>query len=152
MVLGAMAVFIIDGRLRHAAAWAFAGAVLAYFGLIHGAQLGWAVSPMVALGYAMFGATCYLLAGRTQTQARPPRELIRRRTTRCGVAKRLPVARWSARRGQEAQAGYARKACSARRESDTQPNSAPCALTISSATRWNSGKYEPTQSESTTHS
>ena len=62
MVLGAMAVFIIDNRLRHAAAWAFSGAILAYVGLIHGAQLGWAVSPMVALGYAMFGATCLLLA------------------------------------------------------------------------------------------
>ncbi len=61
MVLGAMAAFIIDSRLRQAATWAFTGAILAYFGLIHGAQLGWAVSPMVALGYAMFGATCLLL-------------------------------------------------------------------------------------------
>ena len=62
MVLGAMAVFIIDSRLRHAAAWAFAGAILAFVGLIHGAQLGWAVSPMVALGYALFGVTCLVLA------------------------------------------------------------------------------------------
>jgi AGZA family xanthine/uracil permease-like MFS transporter len=62
MVLGAMAVFIIDGKLRTAAAWAFSGAILAYVGLIHGAQLGWAVSPMVALGYAMFGATCLVLS------------------------------------------------------------------------------------------
>jgi adenine/guanine/hypoxanthine permease len=62
MVLGAIAVFIIDGRLRTAAAWAFAGAILAFFGLIHGAQLGIAVSPLVALGYAMFGATCLALA------------------------------------------------------------------------------------------
>ena len=57
MILGAIAVFIIDGRLRTAAVWAFAGAILAYFGLIHGAQLGWAVSPLVALGYALFVAT-----------------------------------------------------------------------------------------------
>ena len=64
MVLGAIAVFIIDGRLRTAAVWAFAGAILAYFGLIHGAQLGWAVSPLVALGYAMFGATCLALGTR----------------------------------------------------------------------------------------
>ena len=62
MVLGAMAVFIIESQLRRAAAWALAGAILAYFGLIHGAQLGWAVSPMVALGYAMFGLTCLVLA------------------------------------------------------------------------------------------
>ncbi len=62
MILGAIAVFIIDVRLRSAAAWAFAGAILAFVGLIHGAQLGWAVSPLVALGYALFGATCLALA------------------------------------------------------------------------------------------
>ena len=64
MILGAIAVFIIDNRLRTAAAWAFAGAILAFVGLIHGAQLGWAVSPMVALGYALFGATCLMLGAR----------------------------------------------------------------------------------------
>ncbi|HVO87586.1 MAG TPA: regulator [Casimicrobiaceae bacterium] len=62
MILGAIAVFIIDGRLQRAAAWAFAGAILAFFGLIHGAQLGIAVAPLVAVGYALFGATCLLLA------------------------------------------------------------------------------------------
>ena len=62
MVLGAMAVYIIDNRMRRAAAWGFAGAILAFVGLIHGAQLGWAVSPLVALGYALFGATCLVLA------------------------------------------------------------------------------------------
>jgi adenine/guanine/hypoxanthine permease len=62
MVLGAMAVYIIDNQLRRAAIWAFAGAALAFVGLIHGPQLGWAVSPMVALGYVMFGATCLALA------------------------------------------------------------------------------------------
>jgi len=61
MILGAIAVFIIDNRLRTAGVWAFAGAILAYVGLIHGAQLGWGVSPLVALGYAMFGATCFAL-------------------------------------------------------------------------------------------
>ena len=33
-----------------------------FFGLIHGAQLGWSVSPLVALGYALFGVTCFALA------------------------------------------------------------------------------------------
>ena len=61
MVLGAIAVYVIDNRMKQAAAWAFAGAVLSYFGLIHGAQLGWAVSPLVALGYAMFAITCVVL-------------------------------------------------------------------------------------------
>ncbi len=35
---------------------------------------------------------------------------------------------------------------------DTQPNMPPWALIISSPTRWNSGKYDATQSLSTTHS
>ena len=47
----------------------FAGAVLAFFGFIHGAQLGWAVSPQVALGYALFGAVC--LAAGMQAQKNP---------------------------------------------------------------------------------
>ena len=68
MVLGAMAVYVIDNKMRHAAGWACAAAVLSYVGLIHGAHLGWAVSPLVALGYLMFGATCLLL-GRNQTAA-----------------------------------------------------------------------------------
>ena len=37
-------------------------------------------------------------------------------------------------------------------ESDTQPKMAPWALIISSPTRLNSGKYDATQSDSTTHS
>ena len=61
MVLGAMAVHVIDNKMRQAAGWAFAGAVLSYIGLIHGSHLGWQVSPLVALGYVMFGATCLVL-------------------------------------------------------------------------------------------
>ncbi|MFN0316065.1 MAG: xanthine permease [Burkholderiales bacterium] len=67
MVLGAMAAFIIDRKLTHAAVSAFAGAVLSYIGLIHGAQLGWGASPSVALGYALFGVVC-LLAGTQQKE------------------------------------------------------------------------------------
>ncbi|MBI3373263.1 MAG: regulator [Betaproteobacteria bacterium] len=58
MVLGAFAVFIIERQLNRAAVSAFIGAALAWIGLIHGAQLGWAASPMVALGYALMGVIC----------------------------------------------------------------------------------------------
>ena len=68
MVLGAMAVFIIDRQLTRAAIAAFAGAALAWIGLIHAGQLGWGAAPGVALGYALFGVVC-LAAGLQQKQA-----------------------------------------------------------------------------------
>ena len=69
MVLGAMAAFIIDRKLTQAAWTAFIGAALAFVGLIHGPQLGWMVSPLVALGYVMFGALCLIMS--RQTAAAP---------------------------------------------------------------------------------
>ena len=69
MILGAIAVFIIDNKLKTAAIWAFVGAALAFIGLIHGAQLGWAVSPLVALGYALFGGLCFALSGSVKQAA-----------------------------------------------------------------------------------
>jgi hypothetical protein len=45
MVLGAMAAFIIEKRLKTAAFTAFIGAALSYIGLIHGTHLGLGVSP-----------------------------------------------------------------------------------------------------------
>jgi len=76
MVLGAIAVCVIDDKMRQAAAWALAGAVLSFIGLIHGAQLGWAVSPLVSLGYVMFAATCFvLMRGQMQPRVMPEPEL-----------------------------------------------------------------------------
>src|SRR5712675_1274597 len=51
LILGATAVFIIDRQLMKAAGFAAAGAVLTFFGLMHGQQIGIAVSPMVAFSY-----------------------------------------------------------------------------------------------------
>jgi adenine/guanine/hypoxanthine permease len=62
MVLGAAAAFIIDRKLVHAGITALVGAALAFIGLIHGAHLGWMVSPLVALGYALFAAVCFVLS------------------------------------------------------------------------------------------
>jgi AGZA family xanthine/uracil permease-like MFS transporter len=68
LVLGAMAAFIIDRQFKMAAMWAFAGAVLSFFGFIHGETLGWAQQPLVALGYVLFGAVCLIL-GREAARA-----------------------------------------------------------------------------------
>src|SRR5262245_35271681 len=52
LVLGATAIFVIERRFAHAAA----GAVLTFFGFMHGEPVGFAVSPSVALAYAIVAA------------------------------------------------------------------------------------------------
>jgi AGZA family xanthine/uracil permease-like MFS transporter len=51
LVLGAMAVCIIDRTLVKAAGFALAGAILTFFGLMHGEHIGIAQTPVVALSY-----------------------------------------------------------------------------------------------------
>ena len=59
LIWGAMAVFMIDKR--HMAACVVAGiaAVLTFFGFIHGAAIGVAVTPMVALSYLLVAGVFY---------------------------------------------------------------------------------------------
>ncbi len=64
LVLGAIAAFIIDREFNKATIYAFAGAVLSYFGFIHGLQLQFGASPEVALGYLLLGLICYGLGMR----------------------------------------------------------------------------------------
>jgi AGZA family xanthine/uracil permease-like MFS transporter len=58
MVLGAIAVLLIDRRFVLAAVYCFVGAALSTVGLIHGGQVGFWVSPSIALGYALTGVVC----------------------------------------------------------------------------------------------
>jgi len=60
LVLGAIAVFIIEKEFDKAAAFAAGGAVLTFFGLMHGEAVGIAVTPAVALAYAMVAGFLYL--------------------------------------------------------------------------------------------
>jgi len=60
LILGAIAVFIIERDFVKASAFAFAGAVLTYFGFMHGEAVGvgggLGVTPSVALAYAVIAA------------------------------------------------------------------------------------------------
>jgi AGZA family xanthine/uracil permease-like MFS transporter len=56
LVLGAIAVFIIDRELVKAAAFAVAGALLTFFGFMHGEHIGVGQSLSVAGSYLAFGA------------------------------------------------------------------------------------------------
>ena len=64
----------------------------------------------------------------------------------------MRVRRWHDHPGQLVGDGSSSSAESRSAEGPTQPKMPPCAAIIRSPTSWNSGKYEPTQSESTRHS
>src|ERR1700749_2310728 len=65
LVLGAVGVFVIERDFMKASAFALAGAVLTYFGFMHGESVGvgggLGVTPAVALAYAVVAAGFYAL-------------------------------------------------------------------------------------------
>src|SRR5436853_3373069 len=56
LVLGAIGVFVIEKKFAEASAFALSGAVLTFFGFLHGEPVGLAVTPTVAIAYAMVAA------------------------------------------------------------------------------------------------
>jgi AGZA family xanthine/uracil permease-like MFS transporter len=66
LVLGAIGVFVIERNFLKASAFAVAGAVMTYFGFMHGEAVGigggLGVTPGVALAYAVMAAGLYALA------------------------------------------------------------------------------------------
>jgi AGZA family xanthine/uracil permease-like MFS transporter len=72
LMLGAIAVFIIDREFRNATIFALAAAVLAFFGLIHAAQVGIAVNMDIVIGYVlMAGITGYLAMRQPVEESEP---------------------------------------------------------------------------------
>ncbi len=61
LILSAIAVNMIEQQLRKAAAFCAAGAVLAFFGFMHGEAVGIAVSPQASLAYLFMGAVMLML-------------------------------------------------------------------------------------------
>jgi adenine/guanine/hypoxanthine permease len=69
LILGAIAAFIIDRKFEWAALFAGAGAVLSFFGFIHGTSLGIGSSVAVALGYLIVAGVCFVLSRQNYPKA-----------------------------------------------------------------------------------
>src|SRR5262252_8516866 len=73
LVLGAVGIFTIERKFVEASAFALAGAVLTFFGFMHGEAVGLDVTPAVALGYVLVAAFLYGLSRFPATAfAEPP--------------------------------------------------------------------------------
>lgn len=77
LVLAAIAVFVIERRFESAAAFALAGAVLTYFGFMHGPAVGigangLGVTPSVALAYALVAGFLMACARMPMLKTEPP--------------------------------------------------------------------------------
>jgi adenine/guanine/hypoxanthine permease len=62
LVLAAICAFVIDKKFVNASAFALAGAVLTFFGFMHGEAVGIAVTPVVAVAYLIVAAFLYGLS------------------------------------------------------------------------------------------
>ncbi|MGH8630137.1 MAG: hypothetical protein ACREU7_05150, partial [Burkholderiales bacterium] len=59
LVLGSMAVFLVERQYAKAAAFALVGAVMTFLGFMHGEQIGFGQSPGVAVSYMMVAAILF---------------------------------------------------------------------------------------------
>ena len=60
--MAAIGANVIDKKFVHAAAFALAGAVLTFFGFMHGEAVGIAVTPTVAVAYGIVAVFLYALS------------------------------------------------------------------------------------------
>jgi adenine/guanine/hypoxanthine permease len=71
LVFGAIGAFIIDKKFLAASAFAAAGAVLTFFGFMHGESVGFAVTPTVAIAYAIVAVFLFALSRSTEPASAP---------------------------------------------------------------------------------
>ena len=62
LVLAAIGVFVIEKKFVEASAFALAGAILTFFGFMHGESVGIAVTPVVAIAYVIVAVFLYGLS------------------------------------------------------------------------------------------
>ncbi|MEP6669465.1 MAG: regulator [Chthoniobacter sp.] len=72
VVLGAITVYIVDRKFMQAGAFAFAGGVLTFFGLMHGEAIGINQTPTVALSYLVVGGVLVACAKFATVEAMAP--------------------------------------------------------------------------------
>ena len=73
LILSAVGVFVIEREFEKAAIFAFAGAVMTFFGFMHGEAVGFGVSPGVAAAYGAVAGFLYACARLDLVEAaRPP--------------------------------------------------------------------------------
>lgn len=70
LILGATAATIIERQYRNAAGFAFAGAVLTFFGFMHGESIGIGRTPVVAASYLIVAVILYACT-RSEVSAAP---------------------------------------------------------------------------------
>src|SRR5271155_4932786 len=62
LVLAAIGAFVIDKKFVNASAFALAGAILTFFGFMHGEAIGIAVTPVVAIAYLIVAVFLFALS------------------------------------------------------------------------------------------
>src|ERR1700719_536672 len=67
LVLGAVGVFVIERKFAEASAFALAGALLTFFGFMHGESVGLAVTPTVAIAYTIVAVFLFGLSRASAT-------------------------------------------------------------------------------------
>jgi AGZA family xanthine/uracil permease-like MFS transporter len=74
LVLGAIAVFVIERQFMKASGFALAGAVMTFFGFMHGERIGLGESPAVAFGYLVVAGILTVCAKSVTVPATQPVE------------------------------------------------------------------------------
>src|ERR1700733_14714285 len=75
LILGAIAVFIIDRNFMKASGFALAGAVMTFFGFMHGERIGIGQTPSVAVSYLIIAGLFIACARFATVTARPVERL-----------------------------------------------------------------------------
>jgi AGZA family xanthine/uracil permease-like MFS transporter len=75
LILGAIAVFVIDRNFMKAAGFALAGSIMTFFGFMHGERIGIAQTPTVAVSYLAIAIVFACCAKFATVTAKPPLEV-----------------------------------------------------------------------------